>query len=113
MSYFNKYKILLIIITINFPYFLYNFKIHLIPYIPRDYNILSCEYKRIENYLKICSSTSNFVYLKKPISNIPKISIISPVYNTGKFVLRLLRSIQNQNFNDIEIILMIVQKIIH
>ena len=99
MSYFNKYKILLIIITINFPYFLYNFKIHLIPY------ILSCEYKRIENYLKICSSTSNFVYLKKPISNIPKISIISPVYNTGKFVLRLLRSIQNQNFNDIEIIL--------
>ena len=99
MNYFNKYKILLIIITINFPYFLYNFKIHLIPY------ILSCEYKRIENYLKICSSTSNFVYLKKPISNIPKISIISPVYNTGKFVLRLLRSIQNQNFNDIEIIL--------
>ena len=99
MSYFNKYKILLIIITINYHYFLYNFKIHLIPY------ILSYEYKRIENYLKICSSTSNFFYLKKPISNIPKISIISPVYNTGKFVLRLLRSIQNQNFNDIEIIL--------
>ena len=35
---------------------------------------------------------------------IPKISIISPVYNRGKYILRFLRSIQNQGFEDIEII---------
>ena len=35
----------------------------------------------------------------------PKISIISPVFNRCQYLLRFLKSIQNQNFNDIEIIL--------
>ena len=34
----------------------------------------------------------------------PKVSIISPVYNREKFILRFLRSIQNQKFKDVEII---------
>ena len=34
----------------------------------------------------------------------PKVSIVSAVYNREKFLLRFLRSIQNQKFNDIEII---------
>ena len=34
----------------------------------------------------------------------PKVSIISAVYNNGKFILRFLRSIQNQFFPHIEII---------
>ena len=34
----------------------------------------------------------------------PKISIIIPVYNKEKYILRILRSIQNQNFENIEII---------
>ena len=63
------------------------------------------EYKKHENYLKLCSSPQYFDSTKIQISNQPKISIISPVYNTGKFVLRLLRSIQYQNFNDFELIL--------
>ena len=37
-------------------------------------------------------------------SSNPKVSIVSAVYNREKFLLRFLRSIQNQNFNDIEII---------
>lgn len=36
--------------------------------------------------------------------NYPKVSIVSAVYNRQKFLLRFLRSIQNQKFNDIEII---------
>jgi teichuronic acid biosynthesis glycosyltransferase TuaG len=36
--------------------------------------------------------------------NNPKISIISPVFNSENFILRFLRSIQNQNFNELEII---------
>ena len=34
----------------------------------------------------------------------PKITIIIPVYNKEKYILRILRSIQNQNFENIEII---------
>ena len=36
----------------------------------------------------------------------PKISVIIPVYNKEIYILRILRSIQNQNFEDIEIIFM-------
>ena len=63
------------------------------------------EYKKIENYLKKCSIPESSYQSTKKISDNPKISIISPVYNTGKFLLRLLRSIQYQNFHDLEIIL--------
>ena len=66
---------------------------------------MSNQYKAIEKYLKTCSFEGNFRYLKANKSNFPKISIITPVFNTGKFVLRLLRSIQYQHFNSIEIIL--------
>mgnify|MGYP002626225534 CR=1 FL=1 len=37
-------------------------------------------------------------------SNDPKISIVIPVYNKEYFILRVLRSIQNQSFKDIEIV---------
>ena len=67
--------------------------------------ILNNEYKTIENYMKTCSYSRNFNYTKADKSKFPKISIISPVFNTGKIAIRLLRSIQYQNFNDIEIIL--------
>jgi glycosyltransferase involved in cell wall biosynthesis len=36
--------------------------------------------------------------------NIPKISIISPLYNRGRYIIRLIKSIQYQYFYDIEII---------
>ena len=39
---------------------------------------------------------------KKPEN--PKISVIIPIYNKENFILRVLRSIQNQSFKDIEII---------
>lgn len=35
----------------------------------------------------------------------PKVSVISPIYNRERFLIRFLKSIQYQNFNDIEIIL--------
>jgi len=67
---------------------------------------LNYQYKTIENYLKLCSDESeNLKSIKIEPSINPKISIISPVYNTGKFVLRLLKSIYYQSFNSFEIIL--------
>ena len=57
-------------------------------------------FKNIEFYSK---------YIDKQILKVkkidkPKISIISPVYNREKFLFRFLKSIQHQNFKDIEII---------
>jgi len=71
-------------------------------YIP---NISHKEFDKIENYLKICNNSQKLKQIRNKVSNKPKISIISPIYNTGKFVIRLLNSVQNQNFNDLEIIL--------
>ena len=52
-----------------------------------------------------CCKNNKFRVLKKyeKIIN-PKISIISAVYNSEKFIFRFLNNIQNQNFEDIEII---------
>ena len=52
------------------------------------------------------SCKEKLIILKKyeKISN-PKISIISAVYNSERYILRFLKSIQNQNFRDIEILL--------
>ena len=63
------------------------------------------ESHHIETYYKICKSEK--LLIKNKTFNkveIPKISIISPVYNRGNYILRFLRSIQNQGFEDIEII---------
>ena len=57
-----------------------------------------------EKYIISCI---NGELLNKPnLTNVlnPKISIIITVYNKEKYILRILRSIQNQNFDEIEII---------
>ena len=66
---------------------------------------LKNEITQIENYKDICEKAIllNKIEFKK-VKN-PKISIISAAYNRGKYILRFIRSIQNQFFNDIEIIL--------
>ena len=59
----------------------------------------------LENYLKFCKDSKiNDLHFSK-VKKFPKVSIISPIYNRGEFVLRFLKSIQNQFFRDIEIIL--------
>ena len=99
MIYYIKWKAIIILnILFLSNYFTY-FKLLLLPIILNDISI------RIENYLKQCSRVESHISFKNKISKNPKISIISPVYNTGKFVLRFLRSIQNQKFKDIEILL--------
>jgi glycosyltransferase involved in cell wall biosynthesis len=60
---------------------------------------------KAENYLKFCSE-QNLINIK-PFENIniPNISIITPIYNKETTLIRYLKSIQNQSFEDIEIIL--------
>ena len=63
------------------------------------------ELRKINNYFQLCN---DFELIKIKIfrkSNNPKISIISPIYNRERYIIRLIKSIQYQYFNDIEIIL--------
>lgn len=61
--------------------------------------------ENIDAYYKLCNrgkliNKQNF----KRVEN-PKVSIISPIHNREKYILRLIRSVQNQFFDEIEIIL--------
>jgi cellulose synthase/poly-beta-1,6-N-acetylglucosamine synthase-like glycosyltransferase len=60
--------------------------------------------KNIERYLRLCNSEKLINRKKFKRNKFPKVSIISPIYNREKYILRFLRSVQNQKFNDIEII---------
>ena len=60
------------------------------------------ECNKIEDYLKLCNN--KLIKIKKEKEyKYPKISIVSPIYNRGKYLLRFIKSIQNQKFKDIEI----------
>lgn len=60
-------------------------------------------FKKIEKYLRFCKGIKTLSKYKK-IYN-PKISIISPIYNSENYLLRFLKCIQNQTIKEIEIIL--------
>ena len=62
------------------------------------------EIKNIETYLKYCKA-QKLEFQKYKIRNNPKISIISPVHNRQKYLSRFIKSVQNQNFKNIELIL--------
>ena len=100
-------KIIIIIKNVIFSLFI--FSSHLI------YNIIKFDkYRDLEinsqiiklnKYYKICNKHILINKKKfKKISN-PKISIISPIYNCEKFLKRFIISIQNNFFDEIEIII--------
>ena len=61
------------------------------------------EFKTIEYYFKICSENKQ---KRTKFKNKHRyISIISPLYNREKYIDRFIKSIQNQNFENIELIL--------
>ena len=62
------------------------------------------ERNKIDKYVDKCMKGILLDDKKYPKLEYPKISIIIPVYNKELFILRILRSIQNQSFKDIEII---------
>ena len=109
MKYINKnfninliLKVILIIFVIH-PFFILNsFYIYLYELV----NNLKINYQinQLEIYYNLCNKGLLINKRKFKISYKPKISIISTIFNNENKILRLLRSIQNQFFNDIEII---------
>ena len=62
------------------------------------------EINNIKKYYELNNNGTLINKKKFTKVNKPKVSIISAVYNRDKFILRFLRSIQNQFFDEIEII---------
>jgi glycosyltransferase involved in cell wall biosynthesis len=62
------------------------------------------KFKKIDNFFEFCNNYKSTIKNKYKKNRNPKISIISPVYNREKFLLRFIKSIQNQDFNNLEII---------
>ena len=95
---FMKILIILFIYLLNINIFQL-LKIYFI-YIYSDYQI-----KNVKSYLNYLNSDKSKLIKSFKICNFPKVSIISPVFNRERYLSRFIRSIQYQNFNDIEIIL--------
>ena len=73
-----------------------------------DKENFTSKFKAIKKGKKYLDQCNKGILIKRgifPLSNIPKISIIIPLYNTGERIKFIIRSIQNQNIADIEILL--------
>ena len=104
----NKHQIKCIILCINFLYFIgvlikeskIIFIIKFIIYYIKSHK----EFINTEKYLELCNNNTFTILDKFEKNQNPKISIISPVFNRQRYILRFIKSIQNQDFQDIEII---------
>ena len=97
-NYSNTFKTIFILISF---FFINN-------QIPNNFSKIGLkkEIMNFEQYYKICDAGILLGIITKFKNNKkPKISIISSIYNKQNDILRFLRSIQNQNFEQIEIIL--------
>ena len=101
----KKENNLLNIFKIFFVFILFFFII-IIPFLIFNKKEIKKEILNVQKYLKICKKQV-LIQKEKKFENKerPKISIISSIYNKEKYILRFLKSIQNQNYNNIEIIL--------
>ena len=82
-------------------------------YIPDNKEIYSKE--NFDSYKQAFNKAKNFINIslhgilinteKINLSKKPIVSVVIPCYNCKTFILRALRSIQNQNFSDFEIII--------
>ena len=61
--------------------------------------------EKFNSFLKLCKKGELIDNTKYPLLKNPKISIIIPIYNGGKYLNYSLRTIQNQNLKEVEIII--------
>ena len=87
--------------------FLFIYHSHFISDIKISLNnkLLENEFQKNDIFLKFCNDNKiKEIRPYKKIEN-PKVSVISPIYNRERFILKYLTSIQYQSFQDLEIIL--------
>ena len=85
---------------------LYNFKDSEIVYNNKNNSFLKDKYvKHFNKFINLCINDQSENQNKYPLLKNPKISIIMPIYNGGKYLYYSLKSIQNQKLKEIEIIM--------
>jgi len=67
------------------------------------YFLDSIRFNKIDNFFEFCNNYQTTIKKKYKKNGNPKISIISPIYNREKYLLRFLISIESQNFNNLGI----------
>ena len=72
-------------------------------------NMKKLDYKNINNdemndYIRLCNNGNLISKIPKFVDN-PKITVVIPVYNAHKYLKKTIRSIQNQNMEEIEILI--------
>ena len=102
----NNIKILLLLIKIFVVVYCFIYNIEFISNIQllMSYIQAQNEFAENEDYLKYCSDKYVQTINKFKKVEEPKVSIISPIYNKERYILRFLKSIQYQNFDDLEIV---------
>ena len=60
---------------------------------------------KFNSFIKVCLNDSLIDNKMNPLLKNPKISVIIPIFNGGKYLYYSLRSIQNKKMKEIEIIL--------
>ena len=117
-----KYLLIIIFLIISYLniiktriYFIFLKKENIEMEIDKNITVPSNKYKNTSNYNIInTNEMNNFITLcknktllnKNPkYSQKPKITALLPVYNANEFIISTIRSIQNQNMEDIEIII--------
>ena len=93
-------SLILIFIIINFS--LYEIRILSIINYFISYIEFNNEIKRNELFYYLCGYNTKIFKFNKVFN--PKISIISPIFNRERYILKFISFIQNQNFKNVEII---------
>ena len=62
-------------------------------------------FQKSKNFIKSCLSSSLIKNNQSKANKVPKISVVIPLYNCQKYILRALKSIQLQTLSDFEVIL--------
>ena len=74
-------------------------------YLEQNFDSKNIAFNKSINFIKKCLSTEIYKFSNNFKNDIPKISIVIPLFNCENFILRAIRSIQLQNVTDFEIIL--------
>ena len=76
-------------------------------FLEETFDPINIEFKKSINFVKTCES-KDLIHFQSSIDNKlkdPKISVVIPLYNCERYILRAIKSVQLQNISDFEIVL--------
>lgn len=76
-----------------------------IKYLEKKFDNRFIAFNKAIHFIANCISSNLFKFQSNNLFENPRISVVIPLYNCEKFILRAVKSIQYQNISDIEIIL--------